>query len=105
MFLETAKLYFAPVREYLLSRVKKVTADALAWLASVTLHCSTIPTLLAILAGLTDKPMPTDIILFVYAALVLLFCTAIITRNIVNMITICLGFVAQSVLMSLILFK
>ena len=105
MFLETVKLYIEPVREYLLSRVKKVTADALAWLASITLHCSTIPTLLAILSGLTDKPMPTDIILFVYAALVLLFCTAVITRNILNMITISLGFVVQSVLMSLILFK
>jgi hypothetical protein len=105
MFLETVKLYIEPIREYLLGRIKKVTADALAWLASITLHCSTIPTLLAIMSGLSDKPMPTDIILFVYAALVLLFCTAVITRNLLNMITIALGFVVQSVLMSLILFK
>jgi hypothetical protein len=90
---------------YVADRMHGVTVNTLSWLAAIILHCSTIPSLLALLQGLTDKPMPTDIALFVYIALALLFIKSILNRNTATTVTIALGFMIQTVLMSLILFK
>jgi hypothetical protein len=46
-----------------------------------------------------------DIVLLVWTALVLLFVKAAIQRDLLNLITIGLGFVVQAVLMALIFFK
>jgi hypothetical protein len=83
----------------------KVSAETLGWLASVVIHCATIPTLLALLTGLSDRTPPIDVILFVWAGLVLLFGRAIILKDMFNVITIGAGFMVQAVIMALILFK
>jgi hypothetical protein len=49
--------------------------------------------------------LPVDIVLLVWTALVLLFVKAAIQRDLLNLITIGLGFVVQAVLMALIFFK
>ena len=69
------------------------------------LHCATLPSLLAIMAGLTDKLPGIDVILFIWAGLVLLFARAILLKDQLNIITIGIGFIAQSVLMAFILYK
>jgi hypothetical protein len=46
-----------------------------------------------------------DIILFMWLGLVLLFGRAVILRDLLNIVTIALGFVIQAVLMALILFQ
>lgn len=83
----------------------KISADTLGWLAPIVIHCATIPTLLALLTGLSDRTPSVDIILFVWAGLVLLFGRAVILKDTFNIVTIGTGFIVQSVLMGLIIFK
>lgn len=82
-----------------------ISADTLGWLAVILVHLSTVPTLLAILTGLTEKTPPVDLVLFAWAGLFLFFVKAAISKDILNIVTIGLGFVIQAGLMALILFK
>jgi len=82
-----------------------ISADTLGWLAVILIHLSTIPTLIAILTGLTEKTPPVDLVLFTWAGLFLFFVKAAISKDILNIVTIGLGFVIQAGLMALILFK
>ena len=83
----------------------KVSTETVGWLAVVVMHAATIPGLLAVMNGLTDVMLPVDIVLLVWTALVLLFVKAAIQRDLLNLITIGLGFCVQAVLMALIFFK
>ena len=92
-------------RTWLEQHLPKVSADTLGWLAVVLIHSATIPTLLALLTGLSDNVPNLDIVLFMWAGLVLLFMRAVVLRDILNIITIGVGFITQAVLMAMILFK
>lgn len=85
--------------------LSKISAETLGWLAAVIIHCATIPTLLALLTGLSDNTPNLDLVLFVWAGLVLMFARAVVLRDSLNIITIGLGFMVQAVLMAMILFK
>jgi hypothetical protein len=93
------------VRVWLNQHLPKVSAETLGWLAVVVIHCATIPTLLALLTGLSDSVPNLDIVLFMWAGLVLLFFRAVVLRDLLNIITIGLGFIVQAVVMAMILFK
>lgn len=93
------------VVEFFVKHFSKISADTLGWLAAIALHAATIPTLLALLTGLTDSTPNIDIVLFMWLGLVLLFGRAIILKDMLNIVTIGIGFVVQAVLMALILFK
>jgi len=93
------------IRKFFLDHLKKLTADTLGWLAAIVLHCATIPSLLALMTGLSDKTPSVDIIMFIYTGLILLFAKAIILRDQLNIITIGSGFIAQAAIMAFILFK
>jgi len=83
----------------------KISAHTLGWFTIILLHLSSVPTLLAVLLGKSDKLPPVDLMLFVWCALIAMFFKALIDRNSLYTATICLGFAAQTVIMSLILFK
>jgi hypothetical protein len=83
----------------------KMSAHTLGWITIILLHLSSIPTLLAVLMAQSDKLPPVDLMIFVWSALITLFFKALIERNFLDIATICLGFAAQTVIMSLILFK
>ena len=93
------------LRTWLEQHLPKVSADTLGWLAVVVIHCATIPTLLALLTGLSDTVPNLDIVVFMWAGLILLFFRAVVLRDMLNIITIGLGFIAQAVIMAMILFK
>jgi len=57
------------------------------------------------MVGVTDTMPPIEIVLIVWAALGLFFMKAIIQRDVLNLITIGFGFMAQAVAMALIFFK
>jgi hypothetical protein len=97
--------YVNVVVEFLKEKTGKITAEMLGWLAIVVLHASTLPTYFAIMSGLTDKLPSVDIVLMIIGGLALLFAKAVIQRDILNIVTIGLGFIAQSALMVLIFFK
>lgn len=96
---------FNSVLKFFKEKLAYITAEMLGWLAAIVLHASTIPSFLAVMAGLTDKLPSVDIVLLVWTSLTLLFTKAVIQRDILNIVTIGLGFIAQSVLMILIFFK
>lgn len=93
------------VVEFFSTHFSRISADTLGWLAAIALHAATVPTLLALLTGLTDSTPSVDVVLFLWLGLVLLFGRAVILKDLLNISTIGLGFVIQSVLMALILFK
>ena len=93
------------IRKFFLDHLKKLTADTLGWLAAIVLHCATVPSLLALMTGLSDRAPTVDIIMFIYTGLILLFAKAILLRDQLNIITIGSGFIAQSAIMAFILFK
>jgi hypothetical protein len=82
-----------------------VSLYTLGWLAVILIHCATIPTLLALLTGLSDNVPNLDIVLFMWGGLALLFFRAVVMRDLLNIITIGLGFITQAVIMAMILFK
>jgi hypothetical protein len=90
---------------WLAENLPKVSADTLGWLAVILIHCATIPTLLALLTGLSDNVPNLDIVLFMWAGLVLLFVRSVVLRDTLNIITIGAGFIVQAVIMAMILFK
>jgi len=98
-------LSIVAVRTFLTNSLAKISADTLGWLAALVFHASTIPTLLALLSGLSDRTPSLDVVLFLWTGLTLLFLRAIVLKDILNIITIGTGFIVQAVLMALILFK
>jgi hypothetical protein len=93
------------VRNFLHEHLHKISADTLGWLAAIVIHCATIPSLIALLSGLSDRTPGLDIIMFMWGGLVLLFARAIVLKDALNIITIGIGFIIQATLMALILFK
>ena len=93
------------VVEFFSTHFSKISAETRGWLAAIALHAATVPTLLALLTGLTDTTPSVDVVLFMWLGLVLLFGRAVILRDLLNIVTIGLGFVIQAILMALILFK
>jgi len=93
------------VTDFFVDHFHKISADTMGWMAAIFLHLATIPTLLALLTGLTDNTPNIDVVMFLWTGLILLFFRAVILKDILNIVTISLGFVTQAVLMALILFK
>jgi len=83
----------------------RISADTLGWVAVIMIHFATIPTLLSASAGLTDQMPPVDIVLFAWAGLFLMFCRAAIMKDLLNLVTIGVGFMLQASIMALMLFK
>jgi hypothetical protein len=93
------------VVDFFTTHFSKISADTMGWLAAIALHAATIPTLLALLTGMTDNTPSVDVVLCMWLGLVFLFGRAVILKDLLNVVTIGLGFVIQAVLMALILFK
>jgi hypothetical protein len=91
--------------QWLSQSLHTVSAETLGWLAVILIHGATIPTLIALLTGLSDNTPSVDIVLLMWGGLVLLFGRAVILKDSLNIVTIGAGFIIQAVLMALILFK
>jgi hypothetical protein len=91
--------------DYLAQHIAPVSAETLAWLAVIFLHSATIPSLVAVLTGLSDGMPTVDMVLLTWLGLACLFMQAAVQRNMLQIITISGGFMLQSVLMALIFFK
>ena len=93
------------IRDFLTNHLSRISADTLGWLAAIVLHCATVPTLLALMTGLSDRVPSLDVVAFLWSGLVLLFLRAIVLKDTLNIITIGVGFIVQAALMALILFR
>lgn len=103
------KLNFDNIRtntaKFLTDNLSKISADTLGWLAVIMIHCATIPTLLALLTGLSDRTPSLDLVLLMWGGLLLFFGRAVVLKDALNIITIGVGFMVQAMIMALILFK
>jgi hypothetical protein len=90
---------------FLQHKLKPSTAESIGWLGLVLLLSAVIPTFLAVMAGITDKMPPIDLVLFMWAALITFFVRAAILKDTVVILTIGVGFMVNAVFMALILFK
>lgn len=95
----------AQFKTFVQEKISVISAETFGWLAAVVLHASTVPSLLAVMAGLTDRMPGVDLVLLVWTGLTLLFVKAAIQKDMLNVITIGIGFIVQAVLMALIFFK
>ena len=93
------------VGTFISTRFHKISADTLGWIANIALHAATIPSLFALMTGVTDKTPSVDVVLMLWAALGLLFFRAVLLKDLLNIVTIGVGFMIQATLMVLIFFK
>ena len=98
---ESVESWGKSIRDYTIS----ISADTMGWVAAILLHLSTIPTLLAVLTGLTDRMPPVDMVLFSWTGLFCFFLRAAIQKDFLNILTIGFGFFCQAVMLALIVFK
>jgi hypothetical protein len=85
--------------------IGQLSAETLGWLGVILVHLATIPTLVAVLTGLTEKLPPVDIVLLMWLGLFMFFVKSVISKDLLNIITIGFGFFVQAVLLALIVFK
>jgi hypothetical protein len=93
------------IKDFFTNKLGKMSADTLGWLANIALHCATIPSFFALMTGLTDKPPSVDLVLMIWATLGLLFFKSVLTKDLLNIVTIGVGFLLQATAMALIFFK
>jgi hypothetical protein len=93
------------LKTFVSTTLGRISSETLGWLAVIVLHCSTVPSLLAVMAGLTDRLPGVDLVLLVWVGLALLFVKAAVQKDMLNVVTIGFGFIVQAVLMALIFFK
>lgn len=109
MFVKTTLAFvnnmFKLIYSYIAEHLAHVSAHALGWIAIVMLHFASVPTLLSVLTAKSDTLPPIDIMIFVWAALTTLFIKALLEKDRLYISTICAGFIAQTVMMGLIIFK
>jgi len=101
-------LHFDNLNEFKIfikEKVSHISSETFGWMAAIILHASTIPSMLAVMSGLTDRLPAVDLVLLVWAGLTLLFVKAAVQKDMLNVVTIGLGFIIQSVMLSLIFFK
>ena len=96
---------YETVIHFISNKLSKISADTLGWVANVALHAATIPSLVALMTGITDKTPSIDVVLMLWSALVLLFFRAVLLKDFLNIVTIGVGFMIQATMVVLIFFK
>jgi hypothetical protein len=95
---------FSPMH-WVREHVANISATSLHLISVVLLHSSTLPTLLTLMFGLSDKTPILDMVLLIWAALFAMFAQALIQKNQLIVMVITIGFMIQSVIMALIFFR
>jgi hypothetical protein len=93
------------IKDFITNKLGKISAETLGWIANICLHAATVPSLLAFMTGVTDITPSVDVVLMLWAALGLLFFRAVLLRDLLNIVTIGVGFMVQAVALVLIFFK
>jgi hypothetical protein len=92
-------------KTFVQTKFSVISSETFGWLAVVVLHSATVPSLLAVMAGLTDRLPGVDLVILVWTGLALLFIKAAVQKDMLNVVTIGFGFIVQAIMMALIFFK
>ena len=93
------------VRKKIGEYFSRLSSETLEWLAILILNAATLPSFLAVMAGITDQLPALDLTLMLWFGLALLFAKAAVKKDMFNIVTIGFGFMLQAVMMALIFFK
>ncbi len=93
------------LKEFFRTKISHISAETFGWLAAIVLHASTLPSMLAVMSGLTDRLPAVDLVLLVWCGLSLMFVKAAVQKDMLNVVTIGFGFIVQAMMMALIFFK
>ena len=93
------------LKEFVQTKISVISSETFGWLAAIVLHAATIPSMLAVMSGLTDRMPAVDLVLLVWAGLTLMFIKAAVQKDMLNVVTIGFGFIIQAAMMALIFFK
>lgn len=85
-------------------QLSNISANSLEWLSYVALHAATIPSFIALMTGIANKVPSLDVVLIVWLSLSLAFLRAVVLKNMLNIVTIGIGFLIQAVFLILIFF-
>lgn len=99
IYLTLQKLFFD-----IKNQLSNISASSLEWLSYVALHAATIPAFVALMTGIANKVPSMDVVLIVWLSLSLAFVRAVVLKNMLNIVTIGLGFLIQAVFLTLIFF-
>lgn len=103
--MNTAEKAWNAVLTFVKTKFGQISADTLGWITNIILHAATIPSLLALMTGMTDKTPSVDVVMMLWAALALLFFRAVVLKDLLNIVTIGVGFMVQAMMLVLIFFK
>jgi hypothetical protein len=92
-------------KDFVTNKFSHISSETLGWIAVLVLHSATIPSLIAVMSGLTDRLPGVDLVLLVWTGLTLLFIKAAVQKDMLNLVTIGLGFIVQAAMLALIFFK
>ena len=95
--------YKSKVQNYF-ENLPKALADVFAWISIVVLCLCNVPGYFALMSGVTDQSPPLDISLLVWIGLLLYFVRSVIIKDMINVLTIGIGFAIQVILLGLIFF-
>lgn len=93
------------LKDFFKTKISHISAETFGWLAAIVLHASTLPSMLAVMSGLTDRLPAVDLVLLVWCGLTLMFVKAAVQKDMLNVVTIGFGFIVQAMMMALIFFK
>jgi hypothetical protein len=93
------------MKQFFREKFSYLSSETVGWVAILFLHGATIPGLLALMTGITDTPPPVDVVLMVWTGLLLFFIKAAVQKDMLNIITIGVGFMVQAIMIMLIFFK
>ena len=85
--------------------ITKKLSEFAGWVGMVLIHSATIPTTLGIILGYTEGLPPISMVLLVWIGLFLFLVRAIGNNDKLYIISNAIGFVFNTILLSLIVFK
>ena len=88
-----------------MKRKEKIISNVAGWLGMILIQSSTLPVTYNVLMGNSTHVPPFSMIFLVWAGIILYLIRAIIQKDIVHITSNTIGFVTQSALMALVVFK
>jgi len=93
------------VLESISQRFQNVSKNTLEWISVVLIHCSCIPSTIAFLRGITDLMPSVEVVLFMWAGLVVYFFKSFVENNRLMMFTNAVAFFIQAMLLAMAVYK
>ena len=88
-----------------MKRKEKIISNVAGWLGMVLIQSSTLPVTYNVLMGNSTHVPPFSMIFLVWSGIILYLIRAIIQKDIVHITSNTIGFVTQSALLALVVFK